>query len=37
MCAFRYYRSFVATWQAADPELTPLVDDARSRLAKLGR
>jgi tetratricopeptide (TPR) repeat protein len=35
--ARRRYRSFVAAWQAADPELTPLVDDARSHLAKLGR
>jgi tetratricopeptide (TPR) repeat protein len=34
--ARRHYRSFVDSWHGADPELVPLVDDARARLAKLG-
>ena len=34
--ARRQYVSFIDSWRTADPELMPLVDDARQRLAKLG-
>jgi tetratricopeptide (TPR) repeat protein len=34
--ARRHYGSFVDSWRTADPELRPVVDDARQRLAKLG-
>ena len=34
--ARRHYVSFVDSWRLADPELSPVVDDARARLAKLG-
>ena len=34
--ARRDYRSVVETWKAADPELAPLVEDARQQLVRLG-
>ena len=33
--AVEYYSRFVARWQTCDPELRPLVDDARRRIARL--
>jgi hypothetical protein len=33
--AVRYYNRFIELWQSADPELQPLVDEVRSRLADL--
>ena len=35
--ARRHYRRFIDTWQSADPELAPLVADARRQLARLDR
>ena len=35
--ARRHYQRFIDTWQAADPELAPLVDDARKALVRLRR
>ena len=35
--ARRRYRKFIDTWRAADPELAPLVAEARGKLAQLGR
>ena len=34
--AVEYYSRFVARWKDCDPELRPLVDDVRRRLARLG-
>ena len=34
--ARRYYRSFVTTWGTADPEVAPIVEEAREQLARLG-
>ena len=34
--ARRHFQNFVDTWRGADPELLPLVEEARRRLAKLG-
>ena len=33
--AMRYYNRFIELWQSADPELQPLVEEVRSRLADL--
>jgi len=33
--AVEYYVSFVELWENADPELQPLVEDARARIARL--
>jgi len=35
--AAEHYRQFVELWNDCDPELRPLVDDARQRLARLAR
>jgi tetratricopeptide (TPR) repeat protein len=34
--AVEYYSRFVARWKDCDPELRPLVNDVRRRLARLG-
>ena len=33
--AAEYYSQFVDLWEEADPELQPLVEDVRSRMARL--
>jgi hypothetical protein len=33
----KHFARFLELWRAADPELQPLVDSARSRLRKLAR
>jgi tetratricopeptide (TPR) repeat protein len=35
--AIEYYSRFVARWQDSDPELRPLVDDARRRILRVER
>ena len=35
--ALEYYSEFVELWKDADPELQPLVEDARARIARLVR
>jgi hypothetical protein len=32
----RLYRAFVELWRDADPELQPMVDEARAALQRLG-
>jgi hypothetical protein len=34
--AIEHYRAFLALWEDADPELQPLVRDARTALQRLG-
>jgi tetratricopeptide (TPR) repeat protein len=34
--ARRHYANFVESWSSADPELRPVVEDARRSIAKLG-
>jgi hypothetical protein len=34
--AHEHYRRFIELWQAADPELQPLLDAARRKLAQVG-
>jgi len=33
--AIRHYRKFIDMWKRCDPELQPMVDDAKTRLARL--
>jgi tetratricopeptide (TPR) repeat protein len=35
--AAQHYKRFIELWREADPELQPVVDEARTKLARLGR